>query len=237
MNKFNVSSQMQYRKSHQHSFKPEFWRQPGLEGQNENSSHFALCRFWYRTHIISETKNMEPPEEKPEETPSPEGSPSPPDGADLRSSHSEEENQAAGSMLNFQPPTGQQQRRLVPREQSLQLSGMRSLPGELLEGHLSDRNMVICKAKPKMEHLLLVKAKKVGLCARGKEVQYLEDIAQSWQEDCSLVNAEKLWHVLYGQFDDNPEWLQQLEEQVMDELLWEYDGEAETYVTPKGAVF
>lgn len=70
-------------------------------------------------------------------------------------------------------------------------------------------------------------------------VASLKDLASSWSQDCSNLNAERLWYVLYGQFEVTVYWRQDIERQIMSQFHWEYQsrpGESELNRTSGGCV-
>ena len=91
------------------------------------------------------------------------------------------------------------------------------------------RKQVIALCKQHVIKMFLAAAKSKDLrvqCGATKiQVPNFESIGMSWKEDCSLRNAEKVWWVLYGQFDNNVSWITNLENVVLDTCAFQYKNE------------
>ncbi len=62
---------------------------------------------------------------------------------------------------------------------------------------------------------MLVFAASVGLKYKGRPVTNFSDIRKSWKVDPSLDNQKKIFHILYGGFDEKPGWQREKEATYM----------------------
>ena len=65
-------------------------------------------------------------------------------------------------------------------------------------------------------------AVEVDLHYNGRLVSNIADIRKSWQTDASVENQKKIFHVLFGGFDDQSRWQKDMELTYMNERNYEY---------------
>jgi len=64
-----------------------------------------------------------------------------------------------------------------------------------------------------------------SLNVKGKDGMVVTNIfgnGESWKHDDSMTNAEKMWNILFGQFNEQHGWQTTVESEVMTEYQWWY---------------
>lgn len=100
---------------------------------------------------------------------------------------------------------------------------------------------VINYGRNEIKRLMYLEASKNGMkvSAEGvrgaiRRVSKYSEISQSWVEDSSMENAEKLFNVMYAFFDLHPQWAADVEKEYMDMKNLAYAKEEEDFDKKRG---